>query len=157
MGHEAYAQCFVGITVTLDEIQKAYAKYIEHHSEEAKNDINSDNYFLGRTTDDYFLENSMYHHFVRDIVAKHTLDYQEINYQSEDEIDKIEVCVYVWKQQTEWMWGHNRWGRINKCCDFEDIQTCIDSKRDGLKSFMDEFGLDGDSHKLKMYSLIVQG
>ncbi len=144
MGHESYAQAFLGIIVSLQEIKKAYGKSNEAASTEM--------------CDDWcFLEDSLYYDFVKKVIKKHKLKYKEISFQSEDRCDEIELCVFVWKQETEWMWGYNACGRIASNCDFIEIQECIQKKRENLKSFMDEFGLEEETHKLQMCTLVIGG
>lgn len=148
MGHESYAQSFLGIRVSLDEIKKAYIKYIEQHP--------ADEAYTKMYDDECFLEDSRYYFFVKKVIKKHKLKYKEISFQSENRCDQIELCVFVWKQETDWMCGYNVCGRIASNCDFSKIQECITKKQENLKSFMDEFGLDEEIHKLQMCTLVIE-
>ena len=145
MGHASYSQSFLGIIITLEEIQKAYLKFLKRFSEEEYNEKYND------------LEDSPYYTFVEDVIKKYNLEYAEIGFQSEDELSTIVLCVYVWQQETEWMWGRNACGRIPTTCNFTEIQECITKKSKNLREFMDEFGLNEESHKLQMCGLVVGG
>ncbi len=144
MGHESYAQSFLGIIISLQDIRNVFEKW---NLKETYDDC----------SDDYYLENSIYYDFVKKIIKKHKLGYEEISFQSEDGCHEIELCVFVWKQETEWMCGYNACGRIASNCDFVEIQECIEKKRENLKSFMQEFGLEKEIHKLQMCTLVYGG
>jgi len=93
---------------------------------------------------------------MKGLMKKYDLKLEEINHHDGDRNDEIKLCVYFWKQETESMWGRADWCRrytVNS--DFMEIQECFSKKRDDLTSFMNEFELDKESHKVQIFTIIT--
>ena len=142
MGHESYAKSFLGIKITHNEMKKQYLKI---HPEKADD---GDSY-------KYYLEETPYLKFMDNLMKKHNLEYEEINPYDEDDHSELELCVYVWKQETEWMCGRNACGRYVESCSLLDLQKCITQKTDNLRSFMKEFDFDDDSHEIRIITVVI--
>jgi hypothetical protein len=152
MGYEIEAKSFIGIKITLDEIKMAFLKYIKEHPEgeceKKDDDYDDDNAF-------YFSE-SKYHGFMKGLMKKYNLKFENINHYDGDRNDEIELCVYFWKQEPESMWGRADYCRryiVNS--DFMKIQECFSKKRDDLTLFMNELSLDKESHRVQIFTIIV--
>ena len=91
-----------------------------------------------------------------DLMKKHNLEYEEINDHDDDTLSELELCIYVWKQQTEGMWGHTC-GRHVESCTLLDIQQCLFQKTENLRSFVKEFDFDNNSHEIRIITVVISG
>jgi hypothetical protein len=152
MGCETYAKTFFGIKMTLIEIKKLYFKYVSEGKFKPESDFDDETYGL---------EELVYGEFLEKYSEKFGVDWEEINgyeddfYAKKKKKNEKEVCIYIWMQEPDSLWGRGGSKKNVVESSYEDFQSDLESKKGNLKSFMTEFELDENLHKLNFFTTLT--
>ena len=146
MGHTSGALSYVGIVLTIKDLKKAF-------KEKVKEEVNEED---AEYQDSWFYE-SQYHDELLALVKKHNLQFTTINNYDEDDYSFVEICVYIWHQDSGYLWGYNACGQSSSYMNYGDFQNTIQQKQETLQLFMKDLDLDPVDYPLQMVTLTHAG
>ncbi len=140
MDVEVHVSAFLGIKITMKELEKSYANFISEFPEKACPETQ----FTSDEEDEiiYNIEESVYYDFFEKFIQKYELCWTNFRkYDGFEELD-VEICVYILKQDIAAVWSHGDCRGTTES-DFINIEDIED-----LNSFIRDLNLSKRNPKL---------